>query len=229
MIDLYIPDHVIQRHIIGVLMTRRVARFRDMIPPKTDTNLYSYHLKILQKKQLIEKTADGYTLSRNGLVYADNANVLTAKLSAQPKVITMSVVQNSDGDVLLFQRKRQPFIGTWSLPYGKVHTDDISVLGAAQREAREKLGLDQPPMTHAGDCYIRITDQDEVVMSTLAHVFYFETDDIQPHERLQWVRPHKLAGYDLAPAVERIITRTFFRDPFFFEEYEEPMESGART
>lgn len=223
MIDRAIPDHHIQRHAISVLMKQEFARYSDMKPPKVDGNLYSYHLKVLQKKRLITKQPEGYTLTREGLVYADNANVLTAKLSTQPKVITMSVIQNSDGDVLLFQRKRQPFIGTWSLPYGKVHVDDASVLASAQREAREKLGLNQPPLIHAGACYIRIRDQDEVVMSTLAHVFYYETDDIRPHERLQWVRPHKLAQYDLAPAVEQIITRTFFRDPHFFEEYEEDL------
>lgn len=227
MIDLHVPDHHIQRHIIGVLMGQRRARYSDMKPPKVDGNLYSYHLKILQKKKLIEKTADGYTLSRGGLVYADNVNVITAKLSAQPKVITMSVIQNSNGDVLLFQRKRQPFIGRWSLPYGKIHVDDTNVLASAQREAQEKLGLDQPPLIHAGDCYIRLRDEGEVVMSTLTHVFYYETDDIQPHERLQWVRPHKLAQYDLAPAVEQLITRTFFRDPFFFEEYEEELSVWA--
>ena len=201
-------------------MGQEFARYSDMKPPKVDGNLYSYHLKVLQKKRLITKQPEGYTLTREGLIYADNVNVLTAKPSIQPKVITMSVIQNSDGDVLLFQRKRQPFIGTRSLPCGKIHVDDASVLAAAQREAREKLGLDQPPMSHAGDCYIRVHDHDDVVMSTLAHVFYYETDSIQPHDRLQWVRPHKLASYDLAPAVEQIITRTFFRDTYFFEEYE---------
>lgn len=220
MTDRPVPDHTIQRYVIDMLMQQKFARYSDMKPPKVDGNLYSYHLKVLQKKRLIAKRPEGYTLTREGLVYADNANVLTVKPGVQPKVTTMSVIQNSDGDVLLFQRKRQPFIGTWSLPYGKIHVDDASVLASAQREAREKLGLDQPPLVHAGDCYIRVHDHDEAVMSTLAHVFYYETDEIKPHERLQWVRPHKLAQYDLAPAVEQIVARTFFRDPFFFEEYE---------
>ena len=34
-------------------------------------------------------------------------------------------------------------------------------------------------------------------------------------------KAHKLAELDLAPAVEQIIARTFFRDPYFFENYEE--------
>ena len=38
-------------------------------------------------------------------------------------------------------------------------------------------------------------------------------------EELVWARPHRLAEYDLAPAVEQIVARTFFRDPFFFEEF----------
>jgi ADP-ribose pyrophosphatase YjhB (NUDIX family) len=133
----------------------------------------------------------------------------------------MLVIQNSDGDVLLFKRKRQPYTDLWTLPYGKVHIDDSSSMAAAKREAAEKLGLEDQPMKHAGDCYIRIMDDGEVAMSTLAHIFTFNRDDIKLHERLQWVRPHKLANYDLAPAVESIVSRTFFRDEHFFEEFEE--------
>ena len=53
----------------------------------------------------------------------------------------MLVIQNSNGDVLLFKRKRQPYTDLWTLPYGKVHIDDLSIEAAAKREAAEKLGL----------------------------------------------------------------------------------------
>jgi hypothetical protein len=33
------------------------------------------------------------------------------------------------------------------------------------------------------------------------------------------MQPHKLHTLELAPGIEEIIARTFFRDPFFFEEY----------
>jgi len=34
-----------------------------------------------------------------------------------------------------------------------------------------------------------------------------------------WARPHRLGDVTLAPAVEEIMARTFFKDDFFFEEF----------
>lgn len=219
MIEQKTIEHHIQKHIIGVLLQEKFARFRDLRPPKVDTNLYSYHLKILLKHGFVDKTEEGYTLGKNGIIFVDRLSTTSLNLRSQPKIITMQVIQNSDGEVLLFQRIRQPFTHQWTLPNGKLHIDDTTILAAAQREASEKLGLTNQPMQHAGDCYIRIVDGDEIMMSTLAHVFRYERDDIELRDRLQWVKPHNLAKYDLAPAVEAIVARTFFRDPFFFEEF----------
>ena len=107
----------------------------------------------------------------------------------------------------------------WTLPNGKLHMDDSSLHDAAKREAKDKLGIEQHEMRHAGDCYLRVTDGDEIVTMTLVHVFAFERDDIPLTDTLQWVRPHKLQQYELAPCVEQIVARTFFKDPFFFEEF----------
>lgn len=219
MVDQFIPEHHIQKHIIGVLMHQQYARFRDMRPPRVDTNLYSYHLKLLQKRQMVQKTDAGYCLDKAGLLYVDRVSLKSLNVRTQPKIITMIVLQNADGDVLLQKRTKQPYIDTWTLPYGKLHIDDPSVQAAVQREAREKLGIDRLEAQHAGDCYIRIWQGGELLSTTLAHVFYTETDTITPSDELMWVRPHRLGQYRLAPAVEQIVARTFFRDPFFFEEF----------
>ena len=52
------------------------------------------------------------------------------------------------------------------------------------------------------------------------HVFRLYADDITTGETVAWARPHKLAALDVAPAVEDVMTRAFFKDPFFFEEYD---------
>ena len=214
-------EHHIQKHIVETLMFQKQARFSELRPPKTDTNLFSYHLKLLLKQSLVEKCDGGYQLSQKGLAYVDRVSSEKFTVRSQPKIITMLVVQNSDGDVLLQKRTKQPYIDTWTLPYGKLHIDDRSLEDAAQREAFEKLGLRNPPLRHAGDCYIRVMHDDEILSTTLAHVFAFETDDISPSDTLMWTRPHKLSEYDLAPAVEAIVARTFFRDPYFFEEFKQ--------
>lgn len=202
-------------------MFQKVARFRDLRPPKTDTNLFTYHLKLLVKDELVQKVDNGYTLSQKGISYVDRLSTQTSTVRLQPKIITMFVIQNSEGDLLLQRRDKQPYIDSWTLPYGKLHIDDANLMEAAQREVFEKLGLANQELAHAGDCYIRVKNDKEIVSSTLAHVFRFERDNIQTSDNIQWVRPHKLSQYELAPAVEQIVARVFFRDDHFFEEFEE--------
>lgn len=196
-----------------------VARFRDMRPPRTDTNLYSYHLTTMLRDGWITKVDGGYSLSRRGLMYVDRVNAEKARVSRQPKIITMLVVQNSEGHVLLQRRSKQPYIGTWTLPYGKLHIDDASVLAAAEREAAEKLDYKPTQLRHVGDAYIRVYLDAAVLTVTLAHIVRFETDSIAPSDNLLWVEPLKLAKLTLAPAVEQIVTRSFFGDDFYFEEF----------
>lgn len=218
MIEQEISHHV-QKHILAVLYRQKIARFRDLRKPGTDTNLFSYHLKLLVKSRMVKKVPEGYTLDERGLAYVDRISEKSMNVRTQPKIVTMLVIQNSNGDILLQRRTKQPYIDTWTLPYGKLHIDDVSTAAAATREAYEKLGLQNAPVEYAGDCYIRVHIDGEILSSTLVHVFRFESDDIVESDTIHWARPHKLSQYELAPAVEQIVTRTFFRDPVFFEEF----------
>ena len=237
--------HHIERSIIAYLMTHEHARFSEMRPSNCETNLFTYHLKILVKQGYIAKADKGYTLSDKGLVYVDRVSVDKMKLRTQPKIITMLLVQDGYGKVLLQKRTKQPYINTWTLPYGKLHIDDESVGAAAAREAREKLGHDPHKLRHAGDCYIvvgknvrpdmetdmagSLRDGDTISLGgqeafavetrTLVHVVRFETDAIAASDSLQWVEPLDLPKLKLAPAVEQIVARAFFGDDFFFEEF----------
>lgn len=212
--------HHIQKYIIDVLMYTQMARFRDLRPPKTDTNLFAYHLNSLVRNGMISKGEGGYALSFLGLSYVDRMSTENKAIRRQPKIITMLLIQNSDGDILLQRRSKQPYINTWTLPYGKLYIDDPSVMMAAKREAKEKLGLDDQEMRHIGECYIRVKTNGEILSSTLAHIFKFNQDDIATSDDIIWARPHKLQEYRLAPAVEEIVARGFFNDPFFFEEFD---------
>lgn len=238
-------SHHIERNILAYLMTHEYARFRDLRPQGVETNLFSYHLKLLQKGDYVTKTDQGYTLSRRGLVYVDRVNAEKMRVRTQPKIITMLLVQDGYGKVLLQRRTKQPYINTWTLPYGKLHIDDLSVPEAARRESREKLGYDPHKLRHVGDCYITVINgrrtlrpvdsqgelrEDATIhistqsvpmieTRTLAHIVRFETDAIAAADNLQWVEPLDLATLKLAPAVEQIVARAFFGDTFFFEEF----------
>ena len=245
MFELEYLTHHIQRDIIATLLTHEFASFSMLKPKKVDSNLFSYHLKLLQKQDFVTKSEKGYTLSRKGLVYADRVSSEKMRIRTQPKIITMLLVQNSYGKVLVQSRTKQPYINTWTLPYGKLHIDDESVALAARREAREKLDYNPRDVRHVGDCYIvvaragykkvasdhagllshddivGISRQPELIVEprTLAHIARIETDDIAPSDTLQWVDPLDLPKLRLAPAVDQIIARAFFNDAFFFEEF----------
>jgi 8-oxo-dGTP pyrophosphatase MutT (NUDIX family) len=237
--------HHIERSILSHLMTHEYARFRDLRPEGVETNLFSYHLKLLQKGEYVTKTERGYTLARRGLVFVDRVSIEKMRLRTQPKIITMLLVQDGYGKVLLQRRTKQPYVNTWTLPYGKLHIDDLSVLDAARRESREKLEFDPHQLRHVGDCYITVLNGTHVIDApasqgelhedamvhittqalpavetrTLVHVVRFETDAIMASDDLQWVEPLDLAQHTLAPAVVDIVTRAFFDDQFFFEEF----------
>lgn len=214
--------HHIQKHILGVLIFSKVSRFRDMRAPKTDTNLYSYHLKQLLKGGLVKKVEGGYSLDSKGLIYVDRLNVDKLFVRPQPKIITMLVLQNGDGDVLMYRKRRQPFIELWTIPNGKIHNDDLSVADAAQREVREKVSDMRLDLRHAGDCYIRTIHDGAVVTTMLAHVFHGTVERPEVPGHLHWVKLRELEEYETGPAVKEVIARTLFQDPFFFEEFEQP-------
>jgi ADP-ribose pyrophosphatase YjhB (NUDIX family) len=220
MINLTTVNHHIQKYIIDVLMYVETARFRDLRPARTDTNLFSYHLKTLMKVGLVKKGGDGYTLTAMGLSYVDRVSTEKRVVRIQPKIILMLLIQNSHGDILLQRRKKQPYINAWTLPYGKIHIDDVTLEKAAQREAKEKLGLIDQPLRHIGIGYIHVNSGNDILSTTTTHVFAFNSDDIVTSDDIVWARPHQLRDYKLAPAVEAIMTRGFFNDPFFFEEFD---------
>lgn len=218
MFEQKVPQHHIQKFIIGVLIHKKHARFSDLRPPKTDTNLFSYHLKAIIKDGWVAKTDEGYTLSKNGLQYVDRVSVGNLNVRSQPKTITMLLIQNSEGDVLVQKRSKQPYIDTWTLPYGKVHVHDTSIEFGAKREAMDKLNYSPEAVRHAGDVYIRVKSEEEILSSTYVHIFRFETDEIAESDSLLWVQPLKLSRLNLAPAVEDIVARSFFGDEHFFAE-----------
>ena len=222
MID-YNINHNIQKYIMSKLYRQQIARFSDLRKPGVDTNLFSYHLKILIKEKFVKKIDGGYTLDDAGFRYVDRISETDMNVRMQPKIITMLVLQNSDGEILLQKRMKQPYIDLWTLPYGKLHIEDTSIKAAALREADEKVHLTNADITHAGDCYIRVYLNKALITSTLSHIFKCKTDDVEQNDNQIWVHPRKLHEYNLAPAVDKIIARTFFNDPHFFEEFSEDL------
>lgn len=202
------------------MYTKR-ARFSDMRPPRVDSNAYSYHLRVLQKDGLVEKTDKGYRLSPDGLFYVDKVSMDNFETRVQPKIITMIVVQNEHSDVLVYPKTKQPFIQAMMMPFGKIHIDDLTVLDAAKREMDEKVGVIPKDLKHVGDCYIRAKINGHLVWNVLAHVFVAKLNSKQvSDDNCKWLSSEQRRSLKFVPATEKIINAALTSKQFFFETFE---------
>lgn len=237
--------HPIERAILTSLITYAHAKFSDIRPSNIDTNLFTYHLKLLVKSGYVTKTDQGYTLSSQGLNYIDRVNGDSTLLRVQPKIVIALLVQDGYGNVLLQKRALQPYIDSWGLPSVEMRIDDASMHAAAQRSAAILLGHKPDNVRHVGDCYVVVgtksrmhvrpgeadvfVDGDVLHLATketfdlesrtLVHVMRFESDGIVPRDDMTWVEPLNLTHTKTTPGTEEIVTRAFFGDDFFFEEF----------
>lgn len=199
--------HHIQHYILNVLAATKWARFRDMRPPKVDSNVYSYHLKLLIKSGLIEKDdLKGYRLSPRGMTQVDRMSATELQVRIQPKIITMTLVYNEDGKILLLAKKKQPFIGAWSFPSGKLHIEDGSPHASAVREIGERLAVvAKPSLAHVADAYIYSWIGTELVSAILAHVFTMTIRAEEVARRdVMWTDEADRTNLELAPGVEEV-------------------------
>lgn len=200
-------------------MYTKWARFRDMRPPKVDSNAYSYHLRVMQKDGFVEKTEKGYWLTPKGLSYVDKVSMEKFEPRIQPKLTNMLVIFNELGQVLLVSKSKQPFINTWMLPYGKVHLEDESFYSAAVREADEKLSIQPEGLLHVGSCFVRAHIAGELISSILANVFKSTLDSsIEVKSDSKWFDIDDLTNYKLAPATIEIVDVVKSNDKLFFKQ-----------
>jgi 8-oxo-dGTP pyrophosphatase MutT (NUDIX family) len=199
--------HHIEKYILQTLGLAKSRRFAQMRPPRTESNLYAYHLTKLIKLGYIEKQGLEYSLSPKGLAYVDKLSFSHHKFRQQPKINTGIIIQNEFGEVLLTKRRRQPLIEKWGLPMGKLHESDTSIFTAAEREVWEKTGLKIRKLEHVGDTYWRFYLDDQLISSILAHLFItrIKKSDCQLDDQIRWVSAKDLIDHEIIPGVARIV------------------------
>jgi 8-oxo-dGTP pyrophosphatase MutT (NUDIX family) len=201
-----------------VLSHKEYARYSEMRPEKIDSNLYAYHLNRLVLSGYIEKKAEGYTLSIQGLRYVEYASS-SMRINTQPKITTAIMIQNNDGNILLTKRVKQPYINFYGLPLGKIHSDkDGNILNSAIRELYEKTGVKYKKLAHVGDLYLKIYKDKILISDILTHVFFAACKKkIIPNESSLWVNRKDLNKISLIPGVKEILNLVDSSEKFFKE------------
>lgn len=220
MFDDQLITHPIQKYILKILTHQKYARFRDMKKPNVDSNLYSYHLRTVVRKDFVEKTNKGYKLTSKGLMYADNISWENQNPRIQPKVTTTILLKNHKNEILLTKRDRQPFIACWNFPSGKIHLSDVCLADAASRELSEKIGLNiaEEDFSRVGEAYVRVISGDSAVSYVFTHIFVVKIKHDFIPENAFWTNAVWRKSNKLAPAVDDIINLEKTRKkPFFVE------------
>lgn len=213
--------HAIQSHILKELTLRSRARNRELKPPGIESNHFVYHLKLLRSDGLIEKSGNSYSLTATGKRYVGKLSLKSLKPRIQPKIVTVLIVQDSKGRYIFMNSKRQPFFGKISFPYGKIHLGEV-LHDAAQRELREKTGLDAM-VTHCGDAYLTVHDEGAVISHMFCHVFYGTgpvgtlTSESKTHS-VFWARPEEILPESRVPGFLELNSLRMKRKTHFFAE-----------
>ncbi|HUC96057.1 MAG TPA: NUDIX hydrolase [Candidatus Saccharimonadales bacterium] len=218
MVEQKLIDHHIQKSILKVLSRKEFARYSEMRPEKTDSNLYAYHLNRLITSGYVDKSDKGYALSVKGLQYVEYTSS-SMKINRQPKITTAILLKDNDGNVLLTKRLKQPYINYYGLPLGKTHSDkDNGILDSARRELYEKTGVKYRKLTHVGDTYLKIHMDKILISDILVHVFAATCKRrMSINESSLWVDKKELSKTHLIPGVIEIVNMVDSGERFFNE------------
>lgn len=210
--------HHIQKHILKVLTYSDYARFRDMRPKNVDSNLYNYHLKLLIKEGFVGKCELGYSLTPQGMRFADHVSVDKYEYRQQPKLLTKLIHINVKNEIILWPKYKQPFIGRWSLPSGKMHYEDSDIESAVLREIKYLSVKDPYNLRHAGTVEYSVFVANVLVTHTIAYVFTATLIDVT-HERARYWPVESLHEINLSPGTLPTIQAVLQENAYFYKNF----------
>ncbi len=112
-------SHHIQRHVMMALRQRGTLAYQQLKPDGVEGNAFNYHLRHLKQRELIEGGPEGYSLTHKGHLVADGFSSPVARLMMRPYA-HVSVLVTSGNYVLLYKATRQPLVGIYTIPSGKM-------------------------------------------------------------------------------------------------------------
>lgn len=226
--------HRLQQHILKEITLTGPRRFTELKPKSIEGNKFVYHLHALIREGYVAPHKNAYILTAAGKRYAERMSLESYQERVQPKIVTLLVLKNKQGEYLLYKRRRVPFRNMVSFPYGKMHLGE-RVEDAAARELIEKTGL-SAVLTFRGSVYLAIHDEEEIVSHMLCHVFTGKKyqGDLRaqtPAGDCFWGNPYTLDTRFCMPGTQQVLKqlqsskKNFFAE-YFLDVHEEPFDSN---
>lgn len=197
-----------------------------MRPKGIESNHFAYHLEQLLKAGLVIKEDRTYSLTTEGLAFADRASHADMSVRKQPHIVSTVQITNNLGQTLLFKHAFQPYLNKVGYPQGRTHFDE-DIGAAAARELAEKSSLTNVPLIHRGIVYITTKQGDEIISKLMAHIFSGTVEgqpDVQAADnRKGSVSWGSTDGYDDAQCMPGFLhitklLKTTAPDRLFFDE-----------
>jgi len=127
-------------------------------------------------------------------------------------ILGVGAIVVEGGRVLLVERGRAPFQGSWSLPGGVVEAGE-RLAGAIQREVREETGLEVQPVKMV-EVFERIMPDDRgrteyhyVLIDYLCRVTGGELSAGDDAAQARWAAPDELARYRMTEDTLAVIRK----------------------
>jgi ADP-ribose pyrophosphatase YjhB (NUDIX family) len=117
------------------------------------------------------------------------------------------IIENEKGEVLRVKRDKQPFIGLYNLPSGKIHEGE-SLIEAGMRELLEKTGItDEINLVPSGTVHLTVADGSDVISESYGFVLYAKLVDTDCSKGVYFDRKRTGGMYNLMPGVTEIISK----------------------
>jgi len=173
--------HHIQKSIILSLSQKSPQRFKQLQPPRLPNNTFAYHIKKLVDSGYIKQENEGYAACRKALKQV-SYGYDGIKNFARPITISMVYVTNTQGEVLLLNRRSKPFRGWYGLISGVIHSGETTGEAAA-RELLEKakLKVEEKALTAHGvlEFSYRQNNSEDIFIHAIAFVFSYQYDGLR--------------------------------------------------
>lgn len=135
----------IQNNIVSRLKNADFLKYSELQPKNIPNDLFNYHLQFLVKKEFLNKTDKGYSLSKKGIKHV--ADVQKETSISNPNLFKVNplliVVRKEKGKIQVLNqlRKSHPSYGKKGVPGGVVRKGE-SLRDASSRKLKVETGLD---------------------------------------------------------------------------------------
>lgn len=197
--------HILQKTILDELRSAPSLRYSEMHPKHIESSHFKYHLDQLIKSRLVSRIARGeYALTLAGKSTVDRLSADRPTLRVVPKLITYTLLQNSD-TYFLYRKEKEPYLGLLNMVGGKIHMGETTS-EASQREVREKTGIEAINSKQRVIAEVRTYMADALLTHAIAYVYVANVEDVPVGDTLIAVPKHQLIHRtDLAPDLLAII------------------------